>query len=53
MYCQLQKPEVNSFNATILVNNGYGRSLQSPALFLVSADDSLFNFQTYARKNFT
>ena len=50
MTCLLNKPEVNYYNASILVNTQYGRSLSDPKKFYVSPDDSLFNYQTYARK---
>ena len=50
MYCQLKKPEVSYFNASILVNNQYGRSLAVPTTYLVSPNDNLYHFQTYARK---
>ena len=46
--CLIFKPEVNYFNASILVSNEYGRSLAAPNTFYVSPDDNLYNFQTYA-----
>lgn len=52
MVCKVTKPEINYFNASILVNNQYGRSLVSPNKFYVSPNDNLYNFQTYARKFF-
>ncbi len=52
MYCKLQKPEVNYYNATILVSNNYGRSIADPDAFFVAPNDTLYNYQTYARKNF-
>jgi hypothetical protein len=51
MVCKADRPEINYFNATILVNNQYGRSLVSPNKFYVSPNDNLYNFQTYARIN--
>ena len=51
MVCNADRPEINYFNATILVNNQYGRSLVSPNKFYVSPNDNLYNFQTYARIN--
>ena len=50
MYCQLPRPEVNYYNASILVSNEYGRSLVSPSQFFVAPNDTLYNYQTYARK---
>lgn len=48
--CLLTKAEVGYFNASILVNNQFGRSLANKNLFYVSPDDNLFNYQTYAGK---
>lgn len=50
MTCKLNKPEVNYYNASILVNTQYGRSLTSPSKFIVSPDDILYNYQTHASK---
>ena len=49
MVCLANRPEINYFNASILVNNQYGRSLVNPNRFYVSPNDNLYNFQTYAR----
>ena len=48
--CQANKPEISYFNVSMLVSNQYGRSVVSPSAFLVSPDDSLYNFQTFASK---
>ena len=48
LVCQLNKPEVNYFNSSMLVNNDFGRSITSSNLFYVSPDQNLYNFQTYA-----
>ena len=36
------------FNVSMLVTNEYGRSLVSANLYRVSADEKLYNFQSYA-----
>ncbi len=48
MTCQVIKPEVNYYKASILVTNQYGRSLASPNTFFVAPDENVYNFQTYA-----
>jgi hypothetical protein len=50
MVCKANKPEINYFNASIIISNQYGRSLVSSNKFYVSPNDNLYNFQTYARK---
>jgi hypothetical protein len=41
--------QVDKFNVTMLVSNEFGRSLTSANQFLVSSDEVLYNFQTYAQ----
>ena len=50
MKCKLNKPEVHYYNASILVNTQYGRSLTSPSIFYVSPFDTLYNYETHASK---
>ena len=50
LYCNLEKPEVAYYKATILVTNQYGRSLALPNIFFVGPDQSIYNFETYAGK---
>lgn len=50
LVCKEYKPEINYFNASMLVSNEYGRSLVSSTAFYVSPEDTLYNFQTYACK---
>lgn len=45
--CKLSGKEVNTFNATMLVNEEYGRSLASPLTYFVTADETIYNFQSY------
>ena len=48
MTCSLNKPEINYYNASMLVNTQFGRSLNNPDILFVSPNDNLYNFQTYA-----
>lgn len=46
--CQVNKPEIGYFNASVLVTNNYGRTLPSLDTFQVSPNNDLFMFQTHA-----
>ena len=45
--CKLAGAEINYYNATILVDQNYGRSLIDPSQVFVSAKEGLYNFMTY------
>ncbi len=40
--------KIGVFNVSMLVTNQYGRSLVSPNLYRVSANENLYTFQSYA-----
>jgi len=44
MVCKANKPEINYFNASIIISNQYGRSLVSSNKFYVSPNDNLYKF---------
>ncbi len=46
--CQLQGQTVAIFNASILVSEDNGRSIASSNTYLVTPDQLIYNFQTYA-----
>lgn len=48
LLCRLEGHEVNMYNATVLVSEQYGRSLASPSIFYISADEQIYNFESYA-----
>ena len=48
MKCKLSRELVGYFNATIMVNNEFGRSLASSSLFHVTSAQNLYNYMTYA-----
>lgn len=48
LLCKLEGNEVNFYNATVLVSEEFGRSLASPSIFFISADDQIYNFESYA-----
>lgn len=59
MRCRLDKPEVNYFRASIIVTNEYGRSMllrnkdgERRVLLYVAPNERLYNFETYAGKNY-
>ncbi len=47
--CLANKPEIGYFSISLLVSNEYGRSEANSQLFLVSPDERVYNFQTYAQ----
>lgn len=49
--CKLGGAEVNYYNVSMLVDQNYGRSLTSANDFLISADETIYNFMTYPSKN--
>ncbi|RNA24183.1 fibrocystin-L isoform X1, partial [Brachionus plicatilis] len=49
LLCKLEGHEVNVYNATILVSEEYGRSLASSSIFYISADEKIYNFESYAK----
>ncbi len=51
MECKINRPEINYYNASILVSNQYGRSMVRPDYFYVAPNDTLYNYQTYAQVN--
>jgi hypothetical protein len=46
--CKLVGKEVNTFNATMLVNEENGRSLASPSTYFVTSDEKIYNFLAYS-----
>ncbi|RMZ96657.1 Fibrocystin-L [Brachionus plicatilis] len=48
LVCKLEGHEVNVYNATVLVSEEYGRSLTSPTIFYITADEQIYNFESYA-----
>lgn len=48
LLCKLEGNEVNLYNATVLVSEEFGRSLASPSIFYISADEEIYNFESYA-----
>ena len=46
--CQLNKPEVGYFEASMLVSGQYGRAKTASNIFYVSPTENVYNFQTYA-----
>jgi hypothetical protein len=44
--------KIGVFNVSMLVTNQYGRSLVSPNLYRVSANENLYTFQSYAGMTF-
>lgn len=51
LLCKLEGHEINVYNATVLVSEEYGRSLASSSIFYVSADEQIYNFESYAQIN--
>ncbi len=47
--CKLERAEIGLYNASILVNGEFGRSVTSSNMFLISADDKPYNYLSYAR----
>lgn len=39
--------QVGLFNVSMLVNNEFGRSLQSSSMFYATPDEKLYNYQAY------
>ena len=50
MSCGLVNTVVGAFNASILVDSQYGRSKAARNLFYVLPDETIYNFEAYARK---
>jgi hypothetical protein len=48
MYCKLGGAYIGLFNASILVDQDNGRSLTLGSNYLVTADEQIYNFLTYA-----
>ena len=48
--CLLQGQTVAIFNASILVSEDNGRSIANSNTYLVTPDQLIYNFQTYAGK---
>ena len=46
--CKLQGNTVAIFNASLLVSQDNGRSVSDPSTYLVTPDELIYNFQTYA-----
>ena len=53
MSCGLVNTVVGAFNASILVDSQYGRSKAARNLFYVLPDETIYNFEAYARKDFS
>ena len=47
--CSLVNTVVGPLNASLLVDSQYGRSVVSPNLYFVAPDETLYNFEAYAR----
>ena len=48
MTCLNSAVQVGYFNASILVSNSFGRSLPAANIYLVSPNQVLYNYQSYA-----
>ena len=48
MKCKLQGNTVAIFNSTILVSENNGRSIAASTTYLVTPNELIYNFQTYA-----
>ena len=48
LYCKLSKAEVGIFNATVLVDGEFGRSLASTSTFYIAPDEKIYNYLSYA-----
>ena len=46
--CKLQGSTVGIFNGSLIVSQDNGRSISDPKTFLVTPDELIYNFQTYA-----
>ncbi len=47
--CRLERAEIGLYNASLLVNGEYGRSLTDPSLYLISPNDQPYNYLSYSR----
>jgi hypothetical protein len=47
--CKLDRSEVGIYNASILVNGEFGRSLTSNTAYYITPDEKPYNFLSYAR----
>ncbi|CAF1377186.1 unnamed protein product, partial [Adineta steineri] len=48
LQCFFEGTEVGLFNISVLVTNQYGRTLVNSNLYRISANEKLYNFQSYA-----
>ena len=48
LLCKLQGSRVGIFNGCLIVSQDNGRSVSDPNSFLVTPDELIYNFQTYA-----
>ena len=46
--CMVDSSFVGNQNVSFIINGEFGRSLQARSAMMVSADDRIYNFQTYA-----
>jgi hypothetical protein len=46
--CKLQGSTIGIFNGSLIVSQDNGRSISDPKTFLVTPDELIYNFQTYA-----
>ena len=49
-YCKLENSEVGVFNTTLLVSEEYGRSVAASAMYFVTPDEKIYNYQSFAGK---
>ncbi len=47
--CKLDRSEVGIYNASILINGEFGRSLTSNTAYYITPDEKPYNFLSYAR----
>ena len=48
LLCKLQGSTVGLFNGSLIVSQDNGRSIADSSTFLVTPDELIYNFQTYA-----
>ena len=51
MGCSLVNTVVGALNASLIVDSQYGRSVAASNLYYVLPDETIYNFEAYARKN--
>ena len=48
--CKLDRSEVGIYNASVLVNGEFGRSLTSNTAYYITPDEKPYNYLSFARK---